>query len=204
MQGNVMHRAIVLSAAVAASFAATVLHLQGHKRSAPRVDATLAPAISAEISASAAPNIVFSRVATGYHNAPKAPSTSIAVEETTAAPDDPDVMERARLYDFVGGIKNVDPLSPAQQRALLEAKLRRKQIYDAAIKDSGIDREALSPAERAYAHKAVAAALRDYKDEFLQDVQPLLSEEQHVLLGSYEATEFARELQRLQITINAK
>jgi hypothetical protein len=112
--------------------------------------------------------------------------------------------EQHHLLEFAGGVSNVTPLTAQQQRAVLEIKLRHKQAYDAAVRQSGLQRIALSTAERAYAHGAVASALRAYRTDYLQEVRQLLDDEQYVLLSNYESTEFDRELQRLQRAINAK
>jgi hypothetical protein len=46
--------------------------------------------------------------------------------------------------------------------------------------------------------------LNEYRDNFLAEVRPTLTEDQYFLLSSYESTEFARELERLQKMINSK
>lgn len=118
--------------------------------------------------------------------------------------DDPNAKERRLLEEYFGGISNLAPLSAEQQRAILEAKLRHKRTYEIAVRDSGFERESLSTAERVYAHQAVARALEDYRQNFLLDAKPLLTDQQFDLLESFEATEFKRELDRLQMQINAK
>jgi hypothetical protein len=112
--------------------------------------------------------------------------------------------EQHHLLEFSGGVSNVTPLTAQQQRTVLEIKLRHKQSYDVALRQSGFHRDTLSTAEREYAHGAVAEALRTYRNDYLQEVRQMLGEEQYILLSSYESTEFDRELQRLQRAINAK
>jgi hypothetical protein len=112
--------------------------------------------------------------------------------------------EQHHLLEFSGGVSNVKPLTAQQQRAVLEIKLRHRQAYDTTLRQSGFYRAALSTAERDYAHRAVAAALSAYRNDYLQDVRQMLDDEQYVLLSNYESTEFDRELQRLQMAINAK
>lgn len=113
-------------------------------------------------------------------------------------------LEQHHLAEYAGGVSNVLPLDDRQERQVLDAKLRQKQRYATALRDLGIDRDTLSPAEREYAHAHVAAALKGYLEEFLLEVSPALTPEQYMLLKNYEATEFSRELERLQRSINAK
>jgi hypothetical protein len=112
--------------------------------------------------------------------------------------------EQHHLLEFAGGVSNVTPLTAQQQRAVLEIKLRHRQAYDAVVRQSGLQRETLSAAEREYAHRTVASALSTYRSDYLQEVRQMLADEQYILLSNYETTEFDRELQRLQMAINAK
>jgi hypothetical protein len=112
--------------------------------------------------------------------------------------------EQHHLLEYAGGISGVTPLTAQQQRVILEIKLRHKQAYEAALRQSGVHRETLSTAEREYAHRAVASAISAYRNGYLQEVKQMLEDEQYILLGNYESTEFERELQRLQMAINAK
>jgi hypothetical protein len=112
--------------------------------------------------------------------------------------------EQHHVTDYAGGVGNVAPLNDSQERQILDAKLRQKQRYVATLRDSGLDRDTLSEAERNYAHTQVAAALKGYLDDFLMEVSPSLTPEQYTLLRNYETTEFQRELERLQRQINAK
>jgi hypothetical protein len=112
--------------------------------------------------------------------------------------------EQHHLMEFTGGVSNVTPLTAQQQRTVLEIKLRHKQTYDAVLRQSGLQREVLSTAEREYAHRTVASALSTYRADYLQEVRQMLEDEQYILLSNYESTEFDRELQRLQMAINAK
>jgi hypothetical protein len=112
--------------------------------------------------------------------------------------------EQHHLSEYTGGLSNVAPLSDQQERTVLEARLRHKQRYQTVLRDTGLDRDGLSPAEREYAHATAARALKQYRDDFLVDVSAALSQEQLTLLSSYETTEFTRELERLQRMINAK
>jgi len=113
-------------------------------------------------------------------------------------------VEQQQLMAYAGGINSVAPLDSKQERTILFAKLREKERYEALIRNSGLNREELSATEREYAHDAVNEALREYRENYLMEVQPALSEEQYLLLSSFETTEFEQELQRLQIAINLK
>lgn len=112
--------------------------------------------------------------------------------------------EQHHVTEYVGGVGNVAPLNDSQERQILDAKLRQKQRYAATLRDSGLDRDALSEAERKYAHAQVAEALKGYLDDFLMEVSPSLTPEQYALLRNYETTEFQRELERLQRQIDSK
>jgi hypothetical protein len=112
--------------------------------------------------------------------------------------------EQRQLDDYLGGISNVAPLDERQERAVLEAKLRQKQRYRQTVRDLGLDRDTLAPADREYAHQVAARAMKQYRDDYLADVAPALSAEQYQLLSDYERTEFMDRLARLQQAINAK
>jgi hypothetical protein len=112
--------------------------------------------------------------------------------------------EQHHVAEYVGGVGNVEPLDPRQERQILDAKLRQKHRYAATLRDAGLDRDTLSEPERRYAHAQVAEALKGYLDDFLMEVAPSLTLEQYTLLRNYETTEFQRELERLQRQINAK
>jgi hypothetical protein len=113
-------------------------------------------------------------------------------------------VEQEHLTQYSGGVSNFAPLTPAQERVILEARLRHKKRYEAGLHEFGLDRQTLSVEERNYAHRNAARTLEEYRDNFLAEVRPALSEEQYFLLSSYETTEFQRELQRLQMLINSK
>lgn len=113
-------------------------------------------------------------------------------------------LEQHQVAEYVGGVGNVAPLDPGQERQVLDAKLRQKQRYTATLRDAGLDRETLSDAERRYAQAQVAEALKGYRDDFLLEVSPSLTSEQYTLLKNYETTEYQRELERLQRQIDSK
>jgi hypothetical protein len=199
-------RAMILAVAALVSFGATLLYLQKQRRpEPPPVSEPSAPAREAPPAAREPQPTPAARVATGFRDAPKVSGTPVEVAKPQApsAPDEA-VVERRQLAEYAGGISNVAPVSPEQQRAILQAKLRHKKTYELVLRDAGLERESLSPAERDYAHQTIARALNDYKEGYLQDVRPVLSDEQFTLLNNYENTEFQLELERLQITINSK
>lgn len=113
-------------------------------------------------------------------------------------------VEQHHVAQYVGGAGHVAPLDPDQERRILDAKLRQKQRYSTAVRDLGLDRETLSPAEREYARAQVTEALKGYLEDFLMEVSPSLTADQYTLLSSYETTEFQRELEKLQRQISSK
>lgn len=113
-------------------------------------------------------------------------------------------LEQHHVAEYVGGVGNVAPLDERQERQILDAKLRQKQRYATTVRDVGLDRDTLSPAEREYARAQVAEALKGYLDDFLMEVSPSLTADQYSLLRNYETTEFQRELEKLQRQINSK
>lgn len=113
-------------------------------------------------------------------------------------------VEQHHVTEYVGGIGNIAPLDASQERQVLDAKLRQKQRYAATLRDAGLDRDALSEAERQFAHTQVAAALKGYLDDFLVEVSASLTSEQFTLLKNYETTEYQHELEKLQRQINSK
>lgn len=113
-------------------------------------------------------------------------------------------VEQHHLNVYARGISQIAPLSPEQHQALLFAKLRHKKTLEAALRDSGMQQERLSPTEREYAHTIIAQALQEYRLNYLEEAKQLLEEEQFALLSNYETTEFKLELERLQAQINAK
>jgi hypothetical protein len=108
--------------------------------------------------------------------------------------------ELYRLREYADGISNLAPLSPAQQRAVLFAKLMYKQQYQQLLADSGLETSDLPPSQRRYAFESVARELDAYRSNFLlQAQQALADEQQHALLQNYENTEFAEERAKLRL-----
>lgn len=113
-------------------------------------------------------------------------------------------VEQQRLDQFAGGIDNIAPLSDEQKRAILSAKLRRKQEFEAAMREAGVERAALSAEERTRVHAIIEQALDRYRDDFLVDASELLDDDQLRFLSDYETTEFELEQERLRIMIDSK
>jgi hypothetical protein len=113
--------------------------------------------------------------------------------------------EQSHLVLYEVTIANTAPLSPEQERAILEAKLRHKQRYDAIVKDAGLDWENPSTAERAYTRTTVTRALDEYKENYLREARQILHDEgQYGALNSFETIEFKQELLRRQVAINTR
>lgn len=113
-------------------------------------------------------------------------------------------LEQRRLDEYIGGIGTVAPVDERQQRQILDAKLRQKQRYAAALREMGFDRRVLSESERESAQVHADEALQRSLDDFLAEVSPSLTSEQLTLLKSYELIELKRELERIRQRINAR
>jgi hypothetical protein len=108
-------------------------------------------------------------------------------------------LEQFELDDYAGGISNVAPLSAAERKSILRTKLAYKVRFVQLVRDSGLLRAELSPAERHYAYDVASRALNDYLRDYLLEVrQYLANDEQYALLSNYETTKFSAELARLR------
>jgi hypothetical protein len=106
--------------------------------------------------------------------------------------------ELHRIKEYAGGISNVAPLLPEQERAILFAKLTYKQHYDQLLRDSGLQGTDLAAPQRLDAYRSLARSLNTYRNDFLlQARQSLHSEAQYLLLQNYENTEFEAQLAEL-------
>lgn len=112
--------------------------------------------------------------------------------------------EQRQLAKWFEGISNDAALDAYSERAILEAKLRHKNAYEAVLMNAGLHRKTLSAEARQLALAAVANALKDYRDNFLIEARALLNDEQYTLLRKHETTEFQRMLAELQTTTNSK
>jgi hypothetical protein len=108
-------------------------------------------------------------------------------------------LEQFELNDYAGGVSDVTPLSPDERKSILRTKLAYKGRFQQLVRDSGLLRKDLSPAERDHAYRVTARALSDYmRDYLLEARQYLANDEQYALLSNYETTKFTAELARLR------
>jgi hypothetical protein len=91
--------------------------------------------------------------------------------------------EQHHTTAYAEGIQNLAPLSTAQERALLETRLRMKEVYQITVSNA-------PPEVR-------LQAINQYQLQLLGELKSLLSEEQFALLSSYEQTEFEAARQQL-------
>ncbi len=112
--------------------------------------------------------------------------------------------EQYQLDEFSGGIGEVSRLSDAQQRALLETKLRHKRQFEQLAATSGLERAQLSLSERMHAFAVLEQGLRDYRTHYLAEIGGRLDDAQLTALRHFEDTEFRLELERLQRAINSR
>ena len=92
-------------------------------------------------------------------------------------------IEQHHTTAYADGIQNLAPLNAVQERALLEARLRMKELYQVTSSNA--------PPE------IQLQVLNQYQSQLLGELRSLLSEEQFALLSSYEQTEFETVRQRL-------
>jgi len=108
-------------------------------------------------------------------------------------------LEQFELNDYAGGVSDVTPLTADERKSILRTKLAYKGRFQQLVRDSGLLRKDLSPAERDHAYRVTARALSDYmRDYLLEARQYLANEEQYALLSNYETTKFTAELARLR------
>jgi hypothetical protein len=92
-------------------------------------------------------------------------------------------VEQHHTTAYADGIQHLAPLDATQKRALLETRLRMKEVYQITVNNA-------PPEVRLH-------ALNQYQSQLLGELKPLLSDEQFALLSSYEQTEFETARQRL-------
>ena len=129
-------------------------------------------------------------------------ASAVDYRDLSAAEDSDD--EQHHLLEYAGGVSNATPLTDSRSAKSSRPSSDTSRPTRSHLRNSGLERDTLSEAEREYAHGAVAAALGTYRNDYLKEVRNVLEAEQYILLSSYETTEFNRELERLQMTINAK
>ena len=113
-------------------------------------------------------------------------------------------VEQYQVDEYTGGLREYAPLDAAQERAVLDAKLRQKRQFSRIIEESGIERPSLSLEEREHAMSLLEQGLKDYRESYLAEIAPVLNERQFNQLSSFEATEFQGELERLQRIVNTR
>jgi hypothetical protein len=112
-------------------------------------------------------------------------------------------IEQFQLDDYAGGVSAIAPLSHADQKAILYAKLGHRQRFREVLARSGLTRGDLSSSERRQAFADVSRALDQATNQYLQEVrQYLYNEEQFALLRNYESTERDAELEKLRDIAN--
>jgi hypothetical protein len=92
-------------------------------------------------------------------------------------------VEQHHTTAYADGIRHLAPLNAAQERTLLETRLRMKEVYQVTASEAP--------------HEVRLNALNQYQSQLLGELKSLLSEEQFALLSSYEQTEFETARQRL-------
>lgn len=112
--------------------------------------------------------------------------------------------EQHHLREYAASVSESAPVNREQERSILFAKLRHKQTFRRVLLESGFYQQQLSAEGRDYARNAVRRALAEYRNNYLNEVRPLLNAEQYIRLEKYETTEFNWELERLLKQIDAK
>jgi hypothetical protein len=112
--------------------------------------------------------------------------------------------EQHHLQEYASSISKTAPLTPEQERAILFAKLRHKQIYEDAIREAGVYWRKWSPEELAQVQTTIRKAVDTYKSNYLREARQSLSPAQFAQLSTYETAEFNWELERLFRLIGSK
>jgi hypothetical protein len=108
-------------------------------------------------------------------------------------------VEQFQLEDYAGGVNAVAPVSDTDRKAILTTKLVHRQRFRQVLADSRLMTGELNASERRYAFAEVSRALRESRDNYLQEVrQYLYNDEQFTLLSNYENSEYAAELEKLR------
>jgi hypothetical protein len=93
--------------------------------------------------------------------------------------------ERAHLERFAQQLAATSPLTGAQERELLVAKLKHKYEVQ-ALELQANDRSDLSAMERGYARDIAVRGIDHYTKMFLDDVRVVLTEQQWLALEAFE------------------
>jgi hypothetical protein len=112
--------------------------------------------------------------------------------------------EQHHLDEFAKSLGTEAPLTAEQERSLLFAKLRHKQVYENTLRDAGVYWGKWSPEERSNLQTVITRAVDTYKYNFLQEARQLLNTAQFNKLSNYEATEFNWERERMLRLISSK
>ena len=108
-------------------------------------------------------------------------------------------IERFQLEDYAGGISHVAPLNEADKQAILNTKMAYRERFKRVLADSRLMSGDLNGTERLLAFNEVSRALKEYQQNYLQEVrQYLYDDEQYTLLSNYETTEYNAELAKLR------
>jgi hypothetical protein len=111
--------------------------------------------------------------------------------------------EQHHLDEFAKSLEP-DALTPEQERSLLFAKLRHKQVYENTLRDAGVYWGKWSSEERSNLQTVISKAVETYKNNYLQEARQSLSAAQFNKLSSYETTEFNWERERMLRLISSK
>jgi hypothetical protein len=118
--------------------------------------------------------------------------------------------EQHHFTQFTLGINSLFPLTAEQQEAVLFSRLRHKEAYEAALRNSGINADyPLAPEQREQLYSTVEKALQQYKHGFLQEIRQYLDAgnfpfDQYTLVENYTNTEFQNMLARLRDKIDKR
>jgi hypothetical protein len=111
---------------------------------------------------------------------------------------------------FTLGINGLFPLNNGQQEAVLFAKMRHEQAFEAALNDLGLYADdPLTQLQRGNLHAAVQNASEQYKRDFLQEIKQYLDSsnfpfDQYTLVENYTNTEFQQMMDEMRKKIDAR
>lgn len=118
--------------------------------------------------------------------------------------------EQHEFTQYTLGINGLFPLNTDQQETVLFARLRHKEVYEAALGNLGLNADyPLTKEQRDQLSLAVENAVQRYKEDFLREVRPHLDNsnfplDQYTLLENYTNTEFQEMLDKLREKINRR
>jgi hypothetical protein len=112
--------------------------------------------------------------------------------------------EQHHLREYATSVSAKSPIDQAQERSLLFTKLRHKQLFHLALRTAGFYQPRVSGENRENLRRLIPRALEEYKNNYLREVRPVLSDEQYRALEKYENTEFNWELERQLKQLDAR